>query len=652
MRGQTILSALVAILILLGANARADVPDWVRTRLDAPVTGHEKNVPYVVLLDERVTTIKENGRAEIRSRYMARILTQEGRVAARREIKYDSQTRISDLQAWHIRSDQKVFELASNKIFEESITDHLYNDVRSKVMRFGEADIGSVVAFEWVEREKPLVNQDYHIFQGRAPVITGRYQLNLPEGWNVESMIFNHPPVAPLIKDNSYTWELQSIPAIKEEPWMPETVSLSPFLAVSYFPIKGRASGRSFSSWQDVSRWADPIMHKLYRNLGPVQRKAAELVQGVNTEAEQVRALSRWVQTGIRYASIQMGVVGGYRPNQPDVVLKRGFGDCKDKSALLQAMLRVIGVESYQVLVFSGDPTRVRPEFPSPLQFNHSIIAIMTKSDGPTTVNHPHMGRLLFFDPTDNTTPPGDLPFYLQGSYGLVVKGDSGDLVRLPELAEAANSINREIDVQVEATGGIAATVTETITGQMAAVARRWIASSSAEDYVKEMASRIARDIPGGRLSDLKINRDADPVEPLRLEYRVTAQNYANRMNRLLVVRPLLLWVQQFPVFTQTEREHPIQFDMKSIRKDIVRLSLPDGFSPDDVPSNITLDSIIGRFEMSFQIKERDILVNRSLAIAARGAQPTDYLDVKKFFEAAQTASQSSIVLVGGQRNQ
>jgi transglutaminase-like putative cysteine protease len=648
MKAKAIIPALLSALTLLAATGRADTPpDWVRARLDASLSEYDKSVPFVVLLDERVTTVKEGGRTEIRSRFIARVLTQEGRVASRREIQYDSQTRISDLHAWHIRADQKVFELGSDKVAEESIADDLYSDVRSKVMRFGEVEIGSVVAFEWVQKEKPLVNQDYHLFQGRAPVITGRYQLNLPEGWNVESKVFNHPPVTPVVAGNSYTWVFEKLPAIKEEALMPESISLSPFLAVSYYPSLGRATGKSFSSWQDVSRWADQIMQKPSRDPGAVQVKTMELVRGSRSDDERVRTLARWVQSSIRYASIQLGAIGGYRPNPPDVVLKKGYGDCKDKTALLQAMLRVIGIQSYQALVFSGDPLRVRPEFASPLQFNHSVIAIETKSEGPCAIDHPRLGRLLFFDPTDNITPLGDLPFYLQGSYGLIVKGGSGDLVRLPELTEKDNSLRREIAVQVEAAGGIVATVKETFSGQLASIARRRIAATGADEYVKEMSSRIARDIPGARIGELRINREADPVEPLRLEYRVSAQNYANRMDRLLVIRPVLLWVQQFPVFTEAERVHPIQFEMKSTRQDIIGISLPEGFSPDHVPSNIAIQCRIGTFEMSYQVKERELLLTRRLSITAQNAPASDYADVKRFFDAAQSASQSSIVLVG-----
>jgi hypothetical protein len=65
------------------------------------------------------------------------------------------------------------------------------------------------------------------------------------------------------------------------------------------------------------------------------------------------------------------------------------------------------------------------------------------------------------------------------------------------------------------------------------------------------------------------------------------------------------------------------------------------------VPSDIAIQCRIGRFEMSYQVKERELLLTRRLSITARSAPASDYADVKRFFDAAQSASQSSIVLVG-----
>ncbi len=647
MRRLLKVAAALMISFAFADAARADTaPQWVMAALKTPLVDYDNSVPYIVLMDEHVTTVRDSGRAETRWRSVVRILTQEGRAAARREIYYDSQIHISDLRAWHIRSDQQVFELERDKVTEQSRYDDLYSDIKSKVMRLGEVEVGSVVAFEWTQKEKPLVNQDYHFFQSRAPVVVSRYQINVPSDWRVDSVLFNHSPIDPKVENSSYTWQIENIPPIREEPWMPDTVGLAPYLAVSYYPVRGETARKSVSSWQDVSRWADQLMRREPRAKTIIEAKAKELAANSDSELEKVKALARWVQRSIRYASIQLSAIGGYRPNPADVVLRKGYGDCKDKSALLQAMLRAIGVESYLVLVYSGDATRVRAEFPSPLQFNHAIIAIAINSDLPSSANDPRLGRFLFFDPTDDTTPVGQLPFYLQGSLGLVVKGESGDLIRLPAQSEEANALRRDIEVEAGASGEIVARVREVYIGQMAAIARRRIQSSSADDYAREMGSRVSRDIPGAVISELKITGQAELDEPLRIEYEIRAAGYANRMSRLMVIRPLPLRAWQFPAFTQAERFSPVRFDMKSIQEDTVRINLPPGFRIDELPSGTNLASSFGEFKLNHQAQDRKVVVRRRLAIKAQTISASEYADVKRFFDAAQSVSQASIVLV------
>lgn len=646
-RRLIIVAAALMVLFAFAASARADTaPQWVMAALKTPKADYDNSVPYIVLLDEHVTTVRDSGRSETRWRSVIRILTQEGRVAARREVYYDSQIHISDLRAWHIRSDQKVFELERDKVTEESRYDDLYSDIKSKVMRFGEVEVGSVVAFEWTQKEKPLVNQDYHFFQSRSPVVVSRYQINVPSDWRVDSVVFNHSPIDPKVENSSYTWQIENLPPIKEEPWMPDTAGLAPYLAVSYYPSRGEAARKSVSSWQDVSRWADQLMRREPRAKAIIEAKAKELAANSNSEFEKVKALARWVQRSIRYASIQLSAIGGYRPNPADIVLRKGYGDCKDKAALLQAMLRAVSVEAYLVLVYSGDSSRVRAEFPSPLQFNHAIIAIAINSDLPSSAVDPQLGRFLFFDPTDDTTPVGQLPFYLQGSLGLVVKNDSGDLIRLPAQSEEANALCREIDMEAGAAGEIVAQVKEVYSGQMAAIARRRIQSSSAEDYARDMGSRVSRDIPGAVISELKITGQAYLDEPLRIEYEIRAAGYANRMNRLMVIRPLLLRAWQFPAFTQAERFSPVRFDMKSIQEDTVRINLPHGFRIDELPKGANLASSFGQFKLDHRTEDRKVIVHRRLAIKAQSVSASDYADVKRFFDAAQSASHANIVLV------
>ena len=129
------------------ANA-SSLPRWVKAAVTPHFNGSlDRSTPYVVLLDEAVTTVGKTGKAETRYRYVIQILTGEGRAAARREVYSDEETSVSVARGWHLNSAGKVSTLAKKEIEEQSSPDDLYSYVRTKVMRFLDADPGSIVAF-------------------------------------------------------------------------------------------------------------------------------------------------------------------------------------------------------------------------------------------------------------------------------------------------------------------------------------------------------------------------------------------------------------------------------------------------------------------------------------------------------------------------
>ena len=45
------------------------------------------------------------------------------------------------------------------------------------------ADVGTVVGFEFEQKHRPFLFQDFWQFQYRVPVEVSRYMLRLPAGW-------------------------------------------------------------------------------------------------------------------------------------------------------------------------------------------------------------------------------------------------------------------------------------------------------------------------------------------------------------------------------------------------------------------------------------------------------------------------------------
>ena len=114
-----------------------------------------------------------------------------------------------------------------------------------------------------------------------------------------------------------------------------------------------------------------------------------------------------------------------------------------------------VGITAYPVAIFSGDRTHVSREWPSLGAFNHAISAIRVGRRPRRLLygRRLHLGRLLFFDPTNPYVPPGYLPDHEQASLALVAVGEGGDLVRVPASLPAAAGHDRQVEATLSADG-------------------------------------------------------------------------------------------------------------------------------------------------------------------------------------------------------
>ncbi len=65
------------------------------------------------------------------------------------------------------------------------------------------------------------------------------------------------------------------------------------------------------------------------------------------------------------------------------------------------------------------------------------------------------------FDPTNQYVPLGDLPWYLQSNYGLLIGPDGGTLESLPLIAPPLNRLLRQAQFQLNADGDLTGDVRE-----------------------------------------------------------------------------------------------------------------------------------------------------------------------------------------------
>src|SRR5258705_4717867 len=445
-----LLAIIAAPVLALGVEP----PSWLEKAAILKLPENEKQLPAVVLQNQKHVTVTQDGRVTTVTTFAVRILVHEGRDYAFARQFYESDAgKVREMQAWLIRPSGPVKRYGKDEIIDAiEDSDDVYNESRYKMIdATKDADTGAVFGYQTTTEERSIFSQDIFGFQSfRLPTLAASYTLSLPQGWHATGVAFNHESLEPIVSLSNYTWEIRDIPPILSEPGSPRVLSLAPRLAVSYFPAGDTKSIplQTYANWTEVSRWLTGLHDPQWAPDTAITEKAKQLTTGAKTELEKIRAIGRYVQS-IRYISIQIGVSrgGGMRPHSAAEVFAKSYGDCKDKANLMRAMLKVLDIPAYPVVIYSVDPTYVREEWASPYQFNHCIIAVKVSDEtqAATVITHPKLGRLLIFDATDDDTPVGDLPEHEQGSFALVLAGDAGTLLRMPVTPPEANGLERKI---------------------------------------------------------------------------------------------------------------------------------------------------------------------------------------------------------------
>lgn len=162
-----------------------------------------------------------------------------------------------------------------------------------------------------------------------------------------------------------YEWNLgNAVHIVKPEYYQPSWYTGFPYYQVS-----------EFGSWKEVIDWAAKV-NDISLTGTELQSRIAQIKKLAEDDKEKyLLEAIRFVQDDIRYMGIEMGEYS-HRPNQPEKVCRQRFGDCKDKSLLLCALLRANGITAHMAYVNTSRKARIVDEQPSPDRFNHVITKV------------------------------------------------------------------------------------------------------------------------------------------------------------------------------------------------------------------------------------------------------------------------------------
>jgi transglutaminase-like putative cysteine protease len=633
------------------------VPEWLRAVAQEKLPDYSKDAVAVVLLDDAQTIVMDNGEMEVRTRRAYKLLRPEAREGyfGHVVLYFDNETKITFLRAWTITPDGHEIEVKDKDAVETSLsTFEVFSDQRAKLLKFPEANPGSIVGYEAVQKQRPFLFESVWGFQETVPVRKSRFSLQLPTGWEVSTLWANHAELKPQSPGpNEYVWEVDDSPAIEIEPDMPPWTTLIVHMHIKYYPRDPAMRSKTSGSWKDIGLWDYGLIAPMRVATPSINAKVAELTGRMENPLDKIKALAAFVQRQIRYAAIEIGI-GGFQPHAAGDVFAHRYGDCKDKATLLNTMLREIGIESFNVII-NTTRGQVAPEFPSN-EFNHAILAIRLPENVSDTslyavVADAKLGRLLLFDPTNEYVPLGYLPSYLQDSYALVSTPDGGELIRTPLLPPPTNRLLRTAKLSLGPTGSLSGEIQELRWGGPAAHSREEFLETPPAKRAKLLEDFLADSLTNFTLTGATIQNLEKYDENLTVDYKFSAEGYAKTVGNLLVVRPRIVgakgsyFLDILAGKPGKPRQYPIQFGEATRQDDMFDITLPSGYVVDELPNPVKVESPYGLYQSETQVTGDTLHYKRTYEIKDILIPKSELSEAQSFFLKIATDERSSVVL-------
>ena len=634
--------------------AGADAPPWMHALVGVTLPSHDEKTEAVLLYSETNVTVLSEDKIRTRVRRAYKVLRPEGRERGTVGVGFNPERKIKSLYGWCIPAQGKDYEVKEKDAIDLASPaegGELIDDVRVRVLRIPAPDVGNIVGYEFEVEERPFWLQDIWYFQGTDPVLESHYSLQLPPGWEYRASWMFYPEVKPAEgSGNLSQWVVSDVKGIRLEPDMPPWRGVAGQMIVSFFPAGGTSRKNELASWKGMGSWYQNLISTRMEASEPIKQEVNTLVAGKITTLAKMQAIAAFMQHDIRYVAIELGI-GGWQPHAAPDVFSHRYGDCKDKATLMRTMLHEIGVESYHVVINARRGV-VTGEMPAHNGFNHVILAIKLPNDVNdasliAVVQHPELGRVLFFDPTNEITPFGQIGGYLQANYGLLVTPETGELVELPQQPSAMNSIQRVGKLTIDANGMLKGDVKEVQLGDQAWLERERLRTVTKEaDRIKSIEDLLAGSLSNFQILRATVVNSEHTDRPFGFNYSFQSLNYAKNAGNLLLVRPRVLGSKSSSVLeTKEPRKFPYEFDGPVRDTDSFDIALPPGYEVDELPAPVDAEYSFGSYHSKTEASGNVLHYTRCMEIKELSVPLGKMDELKKFYRQIASDERNAAVL-------
>ncbi len=503
-----------------------------------------------------------------------------------------------------------------------------YSDYRERHVSVTSLQPGDVLEYHTITHiTTPLALHEFwyeHVFLKNVAVGEERLRIDVPKARTVKLKSPDHKYDTSESGDRRiYTWVIQRVlPDRKQNRDIEQREpDLTPDVQMS-----------TFADWQQVGQWYAQLQGERVVVGDSIRKKAAELTHGEASPTEKTRSLYDFVARNIRYVSLSFGV-GRLQPHAASEVLQNGYGDCKDKHTLLQALLRAEGIQSYPVLISSYRD--LDPDVPSPAQFNHEITAVQLGSE------------LTWLDTTAEVAPYGLILYQLRNKQALLAAdGKEAGLRRTPAVSPVKNQFSIMLDGKFTETGAFDVGVEILARGDSDVPLRgafRRLPQAQWQDALKNISTMWGL---AGDVSDIQLDSIEDTSKPFHLTYHYHKDNYFSVPTagvNFRILPPMRL--HHLPAADPKHPLKPLNVGPAIEETYHAHVQFPGNYTI-QLPSNATMARDYGEYSVSYNLGNNVLTAERKVTVKVNELPASRRSDYESFENATQNEVRQTLTAI------
>lgn len=494
----------------------------------------------------------------------------------------------------------------------------------------------SVSAPDWILQQPYFVHKAHYEFipvQGYMDVTNAR-------GQNLSRLMYMvrgaDPAKVQHLVGGKYVFDIDNVPALPDDDWMPP---LNGYRWRVQFYYTAFTSSADF--WKDEGKYWAKYTNEFANPSKEIREVVNTIVAAGDTDEQKARKIYAAVQAldntdFTRAKSTQEMKAAKLKAvkNAQDV-WKQKSGSSDEIALTFVALARAAGLTVYPMQVVNRDDALMDASYLVPSQLDDYIALVKLN------------GKEIAVDPGEKMCPFGLLAWKHALAGGLRETDDGTKLELSPAETFKQNTTERVADLTMDANGQLSGSVRYVLTGQEAMHWRQAALKNDPDEVKKEFNESVKPDLPDGVEAKLDHFLALDQYESnLMAVVNVRGVIGSATGKRIFLPAQLFEARAKHPFVAEAKRTVPVDVHYPKSVVDQVTYTLPPG---------LTVESTLQPISLPWQnhallraVSKADgnkLVVVRVLVYNYTILEPTEYSDLRDFYEKVAKADSDQIVL-------